>query len=342
MPIMPSLKFEIVNCPKLKAAREYNKHHKKLKDSAKKGTKKTPKQRMPTNKTVTQYTNHAVKFGEWCKKTFGCRHFEDCAQHIQAYSDYLVATGKKDGTVHTYLAGVCFAFDVPLASINKPIRHAADNTKSRGTKKSDKRKDTQRDCSPRLYDFASVICVRRHDYVALRQNDLMTDETGHLCVVIRKGKGGKYQLQRVPHGHEDFIRSYFNGNADEFVFTKKEVTNKLDLHHLRHMAALREYRYYEQRLNNEPEYREQLITEIKARWNEYNDRPPKEKEMSGKYIMRGKNRELAKHLGFQYAFDRLAVLAVSIFHLAHWRNNVSICNYIMAALAEEAMQKDNA
>lgn len=335
---MPSLKFEIVNCPKLKAARDYNKQHKKLKDTAK---IKAPTLRMPTNKSVRQYTHHAVKFGEWCKAIFGCRHFKDCAQHIQAYTDYLVAAGKKADTVHTYLAGICFVFDVPLSNIRKPKRHAANNTKSRGKKKSDRRKDTQRDCSARLYDFASVICVRRHDYVALRQNDLMIDESGYLCVVIRKGKGGKYQLQRVPHGYEDFIRSYFNG-SNAFVFTKKEVTNKLDLHHLRHLAALREYRYYEQRLANEPEYRTQLIAEIRARWADYNDRPLKENEMSGKYIMRGKNRELAKRMGFQYSFDRLSVLAVSIFHLAHWRNDVSVRNYIMAALVDEAMQKNNA
>ena len=61
--------------------------------------------------------------------------------------------------------------------------------------------------------------------------------------------------------------------------------------------------------------------------------------MSGKYIMRGKNRALAKRVGFQYSFDRLAVLAVSVFHLAHWRNNVSVCNYIMAALADEAQKR---
>lgn len=338
---MPSLKFEIANCPKLKAARAYNKQHIKLKEAAKTGKKKAPTQRNPTNKSVQQYTNHAIKFGEWCKENFGARHFEDCAQYIQAYSDYLVAAGKKEDTIHTYLAGICFVFGVPLSSIMKPIRHTANNTKSRGKKKSDNRKDTQRDCSPRLYDFAGIICVRRHEYVALRQNDIMIDESGHLCVVIRKGKGGKYQLQRVPKGNEDFIRSFFDG-SDNFVFAKKEVTNKLDLHHLRHLAALREYRYYEHRLGNEPEYRDQLISEIKARWTTYNDRPLSEKEMNGNYILRGKNRALAKQLRFQYSFDRLAVLATSIFHLAHWRNNVSVCNYIVAALADEAMNTDNA
>ena len=169
----------------------------------------------------------------------------------------------------------------------------------------------------------------------------MIDESGYLCVEVAKGKGGKRQLQRVPHGYEDFIRTFFNGNADEFVFAKEEVENKIDLHHLRHVAVLREYRYYEQRLENEPDYRNQLIAEIKARWSEYNDRPLDMHEMSGQYVLRGKNRDLAKRLGFQYSFDRLAILATSIFHLAHWRNDVTVRNYVMAALADEAMEKEN-
>ena len=225
--------------------------------------------------------------------------------------------------------------------VNSGIMKLANATRSRGHKKSDKRKDTQRSCSPRLFDFASVICLRRHDYVALRQNNLVTDESGHLCVEVLKGKGGKRQLQRVPHGFEGFIRSFFSGNPDEFVFTKGEIENKIDLHHLRHVAALREYRYYEQRLENEPEYRNQLIAEIKARWMEYNDRQLDPHEMSGQYVLRGKNRELAKRLGFQFTFDRLAILAVSIFHLSHWRNGVTVRNYILAALADEAMEKGN-
>ena len=61
--------------------------------------------------------------------------------------------------------------------------------------------------------------------------------------------------------------------------------------------------------------------------------------MSGQYKLRGKNRDLAKRMGFQSTFDRLAVLATSIFHLAHWRNGVTVRNYIMAALTDEAMKK---
>ena len=186
------------------------------------------------------------------------------------------------------------------------------------------------------------ICNQRYrlSKTGLRQNNLVVDEAGHLCVEIRKGKGGKHQLQRVPAGQEAFVRSLFNGDAGKFVFEKGEMENKLDLHHLRHMAALREYRYYEHRIKNEDGYREQLIADIKKRWNQYNDRPPQKHEMEGTYKMRGKNRELSKKLGFQYSFDRLAILATSIFHLSHWRNGVTVRNYILAALVDEAMEQN--
>lgn len=338
---MPSLKFEIVNSPNVKEAQEYNKQHARMKAVAKEKHTSAPTQRMPTNSSLQQYITHAVKFGEWCKAQYGCRHFDDCAGHIQDYADHLVADGKSAATIHTYLAGVCFVFRVPLNEINKPIRHAADATRSRGRKKSDRRKDTQPSCSPRLNELATIVSGRRHEYISLRQDCLEADESGYLCVDIRKGKGGKRQLQRIPNGCEDLVRQYFDGNPETFVFTKEEMRNKLDLHHLRHLGALREYRYYEQRLKNEAGYRDQLIAEIKARWARFNNRPLKEKELRGNYVMRGKNRALAQAFGFQYSFDRLAVLAVSIFHLAHWRNGVTVLYYLLPALVEEAASPAN-
>lgn len=35
----------------------------------------------------------------------------------------------------------------------------------------------------------------------------------------------------------------------------------------------------------------------------------------------------------------MAFLATSIFHLAHWHNSVTVRNYIMTALTDEAMEK---
>lgn len=337
---MASLKHEIVNSPRVKEALKYNAQHMRLKTTAKKTGGKNPTQRMPTVNTLQQYITHAVKFGGFCKQTYGCRHFEDCSPHIQDYADHLVKEGKSAATIHTYLAGVCFVFDVPLEQIKKPIRHAADATRSRGHKKSDRRKDTKAEYSPRLSKFVEAVHIRRHECQSLRQDCLTVDESGYLCVDVRKGKGGKQQLQRVPFGSEELVRSYFDGDAEKFVFSKEEMGNKLDLHHHRHMGALKAYRGYEQRLKDDPTYREQLIREIKDRWRKFNARTLPEHELSGNYIMRGRNRELAKRYGFQYSFDRLAVLATSIFHLAHWRTNVTVVHYLLPALLDEAMEQN--
>ena len=282
-----------------------------------------------TTKSWRTYMDSAIHFGQWCKTTYGCRHFEDCLEYIQAYSDWLMEQGKSASTIHSYLAGVCRVYEVPLADVRKPKRVSAENTRSRGTKAVDERTDATRDASPRYYDFASVVGCRRAEYARLRNNDLVTDESGYLCVRIRRGKGGKYQEQRVLPGDEMFVRSYFDGSAS-LVFTKAELNNKLDLHHLRAVQAQRAYRYYENRLHNEPEYRPQLETEIKARWQLYNKRRWRQHEFEGTYRLRGANRELAQRLGRPTEYDRLAVMAVSVYHLSHWRCDVTVSNYLLA------------
>ena len=114
-----------------------------------------------TKKSERQYKDHAIKFGLWCKDNYKCRHFDDCKPHIQDYADFLIEKGYSAGTIHTYLAAVCRVWNVAMDTIQKPVRHVAQNTRSRGTKASDSRKDAQREASPRLYDFASRVGLRR-------------------------------------------------------------------------------------------------------------------------------------------------------------------------------------
>ena len=143
------------------------------------------------------YRDHAVKFGKWCKSVYGCRTPADCAKHIQDYADWLVAQGKSASTIHTYIAGICRYWGVPMDYIVKPRRVTAENTRSRGHKAVDARSDAKREASPRLYDFATVVGGRRAEFQALRGDDLVQDESGHWCVRIKRGKGGKYQEQRI-------------------------------------------------------------------------------------------------------------------------------------------------
>ena len=279
--------------------------------------------------SAKMYKDHAVKFGEWCKAEHQCKTPEDCLPYLQDYADWLIACGKSPNTIHTYLAGVCRWFDIPLDSISKPKRVVADNTRSRGAKAVDSRSDAQREASPRLYDFAKLVGIRRDEYKHLCGDDLVVDESGYLCVRVKQGKGGKYQEQRIAPEDVDFIRSYFDGSTNN-VFSKVEMKNKIDLHHLRALRAQRAYHDYLARLENDPDYRAQLTEEVRRRWGRLCGKRWDPKRVEGNYSIRGNNRQLALAHGLPIKYDRLAVMAVSVFHLSHWRCDVTVANYLLA------------
>ena len=265
---------------------------------------------------------------------------EECSAHIQDYADFLVAQGRTPSTVHTYLAGICRICGVPLADIQKPIRVVAENTRSRGMKAVDSRTDSSREASPRLYDFARIVGIRRAEYLHLAPDDLVTDDFGNWCIRVKKGKGGKRQLQRILPEELEAVKAVFDNPADaNHLFSKDEMNNKIDLHHLRALRAQQMYRYYLNRIQTENGYREQLISEIRHTWekddearkeNGYKAKRWSDMKVTGNYILRGNNRKLAKKHGLPLQYDRLALRAVSIFHLSHWRHDVTVANYLLA------------
>lgn len=281
-----------------------------------------------SQQTMRQYKRHAIKFAQWCQKEHGVKVFADCEQYTQEYCDWLVAQGMSDSTCHTYIAAICRYFNIPLGKIRKPKRICANNKRSRGVKASDSRADTKRDASPRLYDFAEKVGVRRAEYARLIDTDLVYDESGYPCVLIDKGKGGKKQLQRILPEDLDEVTKYFQGTTC-VLFTKEELTNKIDLHALRGEQARRAYAHYVERIKLEG--RDKLIEEIKARWEKYcgkqwDDRVVRDQP----YCLRGANKRLAIDKGLPIVYDRLALMAVSVFHLSHWRLDVTVSNYMLA------------
>lgn len=43
----------------------------------------------PSKNTIEQYKTHAIRYGKWAKKKYGCRRFEELKDHIQDYADDL-------------------------------------------------------------------------------------------------------------------------------------------------------------------------------------------------------------------------------------------------------------
>lgn len=350
---MGSILYE-VNQHKMETNRIHFEYDKKTGNYIKKVTN-----RQIADVTLQSYRTIAIRYMQYCRdnytvtlvdkrgreKTRPCKHVEEGREHIQAYADYLVDAGKSPSTVHTYIAALCHFYEEPLKKYDLPVRHTADYSRGRGGKASSKRKDTQPEISPRLFKFSECVGCRRAEYAALKGDDLVLDESGYLCVRINKGKGSKFQLQRILPGHQDLVKSYFSGDSSEYVFTKEEMKNKINLHAQRAKLSWECYLYYKHRLDTEPDYREQLRTELKNRIYAMNQRNAKrakekgkgwtgqrwnEREFSGMYYLRGKNRSLAIKSGRPTAYDKAALLAVSVFHLSHYRCDVTIASYILA------------
>jgi hypothetical protein len=256
--------------------------------------------------------------------------------HVQDYCDYLVAKGYTASTVHTYIAAVCKALELDLSMIRKPIRHVADYVRGR----------SERDCGasgdlndPRwayVVEFNRRVGIRREELMLLRGRDFTMDESGHPCVFVRRGKGGKPQLQRINEEDAPFVKKYFDAvEPHEFVFDRQLFNNDLNFHLLRAQDAKAYYFETLRCIQNESGYAAQLEHEIRARWALYckdkHGRPRKlpDHEIYGFYVLRGKNRVLAAKKGMPMSYHKLALLATSIFKLSHWRNDVTVASYLL-------------
>lgn len=229
-----------------------------------------------------------------------------------------------------------------MSSITKPVRHTAEYTKFR----SDNGKNIRADNNPdnpryeRTISFQRVVGIRSSELARLEGRDLVIDESGHLCVFVKNGKGGKDSLQRILPEDEVFVSEYFNVGKKEKVFQPIELSNSIDYHHIRAENAKRCYKYYLDKINNEEGYAEKLADEIRLRWKLYCTKklhdgtiihkPFDEKLISGTYKVKGKNKELAVRYGLPTEYNNLALAAVLIYHLSHWRNNVTVQSYILS------------
>lgn len=289
------------------------------------------------NVTRSAFVKNYRKFIEFCRSEFDCKTTEECKNHIDNYVQYLINKGLTANTIHTYLSPVALFFNIPLSDIEKPRRCSAHNVRSRSTNGKVQRSDNDPD-NPEyahLVEFQKRVGIRRRELQNLRANDFKEDEDGNFYVYVRKGKGGKSQLQLVLPEDVELVKSYFGGTENK-IFESQEFQNKLDLHKLRAKQAKRAYQYYLDKVNNEEGYREELEKLIRKHWNERNidkrtnkPKPINKKDLSGTYKLRGENKKLALKNGLPVEYDRLCVLATSIFHLSHWRLGVCVNNYLL-------------
>lgn len=293
--------------------------------------------------TKRTYKAAIKRFCNWTKENRYTREnvLDNPQTYLQKYSDSLKARGLSPATIHTYIAAPCKGLNVPMQHIDKPDRAIRDITRSRGGKNPRGRKDAEKPEYARLVAFQSAVGLRRAELAHLQGEDLRV-KNGKMYVVVKQGKGGKEQWQKILPRDAGTVTETFKGiGKDERVFRDDEMKNRIDLHGMRAAHARECYDYYLTRIKQEPDYRSQLQEDLKAYFREHHD-PNGELDLdaynrfcldmeknAGMYQMRGEAKKLAEEHDRPTTYDRVALMAVSVLHLAHWRLDVTICNYLV-------------
>ena len=287
--------------------------------------------------TRKTFEKNYMRFIKYCRENFQCKTKAEMSAHIQDYADYLTYTKKYSAsTIHLHLSGIClYHEDVPLSSINKPIRHISDYKRGRAGARTIERNrnDLNNPKFSHLVDFQRVVGLRRAELKRLTGDCLIHDEIGW-GILVKSGKGGKRHIQRIFIKEDiELVKKYFEGKKpDERIFKPKEFDNDLNLHYLRAKNSQRYYDYYVAELKD-PKRKEELIRALiytyelpgkNGRKKHFN-----QKLIEGKYRYRGANIEKAKELGLPTEYERLPALLTNVFQLAHNRISVGCQSYFL-------------
>lgn len=293
--------------------------------------------------TIRGYKNNIDRFCNWAKES-GLTKEQVLAspkEHLQSYTNHLVQSGYSKSTIHTYIAAPCKGLGIPMQHISKPERSADDITRSRGGKNKQGERESQQERFERLVKFQSVAGLRRSELADLKGEDLRMRD-GKMYIVVEQGKGGKEQWQYILPKDTGIVQSTFDGiKKGEHVFSDAEMRNKIDLHGMRADHAKDCYDYYVDRMQQDPAYREQLREELQEYFQQHHKSPTEAQQQQayerfcldmckneGVYQMRGESKKLAEEHDRPTDYDRVALMAVSVLQLAHWRLDVTVINYL--------------
>ena len=302
-----------------------------------------------SNYTRRNYLKACSSFDAW-RKEAGISNKtvrQDPRAAVEKWRDSLQERGYSVATIHTYVAGVCCGLGIEMTKIAKQGT-AADKRKSLGLSERS-RKARARASNASIVRFQEAVGGRREALQRLTGADFVQDESGAWCVRFIDDKGGKDQLQRIDPADLQLVKSYFDAvKPDELLFPKS-FDRDLDLHGIRGEQARREYERYVE-ICSTPEGREKMRAEL---WRRFTDpeignksyllakeRGDKEamralriqfaQEMAdGTYHLQQANRQVAIERGLPTAYNRLALCCVSVFTLSHWRNEVTVKNYML-------------
>ena len=305
------------------------------------------------NLTGTAYKKRIKEFADWAKEHGYKRTGDITKEVVQEYEKHLENNPKRyaPATIHTYLSPVCSAAGVRMEEIRKPRRAAGKITRGRdhdaaGTKVVKNVQGKRQEEDPRyarLMTLQKAVGIRRAELGKLKGADFVR-RGNSWYVRVRNGKGGKEQFQLVLPEDVPAVKAVFKGvAADQKVFSREEMANKINLHGIRATHAKDCYHHYADMIEKHPEVAEKLRSTLLSRWDEGHERLKNSNPKAWKaqrekfvrdmddrpYLLRGDNLRKAEALGIPTAYNRLALMCVSVFHLSHWRLDVTTTNYLV-------------
>lgn len=295
------------------------------------------------NESIHQYSKNIEKFADWAKAQgfYVAKKVEDPKDLIQRYVDDLIERGKTPSTIHTYIAPVCKGWGVRMDEIDKPKRgrtvKGTDEIKNmRG------QKEAAEERNERVVRAAASIGIRRTELFKLKGRNLTRDAFGNPCIEVERGKGGKYHMQRILPDKLDVLQTVFAElGADERVFDKAELRSSrhIDIHSIRRDVAKEAYQYYKEKIDQGKA--DKLRSDLSRTFMRYHKGDPATKKFQGQYKkymdeickhsvyrLRGDSKAYAVKHGLPVEYDRLALMCVSVWHLSHWRLDVTVKNYM--------------
>lgn len=302
-----------------------------------------------SNHTRSNYMHACKSFDVWRKDAgLSNKYVRDNPRDVVVqWAEHLRQAGIAQSTIHTMVAGACCGLGIPSNGI---VKHGTAMDKSKSLGRSERaRAALEKETNREIVQFQKMVGGRRAALGRLTGKDFGFDSSGNACVIFRRDKGGKDQYQVIMEKHIDAVKAYFDRcKADERLFP--QIDHDLDLHGLRAEHSRRMYQYYRSGLCSTPQGREQLRQQLWARYTdpeigckawllakekgdksrmrklEYRFRKQME---DGTYYLRGANRQAAIERGRPVAYDRLAVLACSVFSLSHWRLDICAKSYLI-------------
>ncbi|HEL1593001.1 TPA: site-specific integrase [Streptococcus suis] len=299
------------------------------------------------NTSRTSYKRSATRFSKWAKEN-NIKKISDITEEVlQKYHDDLKNDPKQytPATLHTYLAPIAKAAGINLNRIRKQKRTSDKIIRGRKLESNQQGKTQElNSLFSRLMKFQKVVGIRRNELKNLTGQDLKIDKYGNCYIFVKRGKGGKKQMQYILPKDVELVKQTFSGiDVNEPVFTEEEMNNQINLHALRAQHARDSYFYYLNRIRQNPNIKQALKNLLITRWEEGHQKLKNESNKQYErqrrnfiydlrdelYILRGTNKSKALASGMPIAYNRLALMAVSVLNLSHWRLSVTVTNYIL-------------